>query len=787
VSTATMIRKENPGNIAHTERVDRLYALLQERMTRPQRTWGRKLTVLDDPAVAAAPLVIRHARALEKLLREIPIAIDADDLVVGNVLRDGVELRTGLPEFALPTEHEEARSLGAPINDHLSHKTPYYYTLMDRGLAGIVRGIEQDLAAETEGETRAFLEACVIECRAVVAFAHRYAALAELQATTAAPGRRDELLRIAAVARRVPEHPPRSFAEAVQAFWFMNHAYHVSGTKISCGRIDQYLYPSLRHDLQEGTITLVEAQELVDCLWLRFNDRCQIVRENFYTHADSGAAARAADAVMIVDNSRHTADAGHRNRPGTATDSADAINHFGQNVLLSGIKPDGGDGTNELTWLCLNAMEKLALTQPVVTLRVHKGSPAALIERASEVLKSGGGMPYINNDDVLIPAYTALGVTPRDARDYANSNCWETMIEGRSDQELIRGMNFLLFLELALNRGRSRVHGPLGPDTGDPLDWTTFDELVEAWKVQADTQLARGIDHIGKGVEEGTLEHSSHGRFRYNPLLSTLTLDCLARRRDIIRGGARYRIWHVMGEAVANAVDAAAAIRRLVFEERVVSMGELLAALQADWEGFENLRRRFASRSPRFANDDDYADDIGRQMMRWYIDRTRLHAARHPGIIFPCSIGTFSWYAMIGKELGASAEGRHAYEAIAANFSPVAGADVSGPTAAINSYLKMSVDELAGGAPIDLRFSRSGLRGEQGTSRLAGLIRAFLELGGNMLTATVTDVEELKAAMREPEKYRHLRVRMGGWSAYFVMLGEEQQRIHISRVEHGLV
>ncbi|KKT71659.1 MAG: Formate acetyltransferase 2, partial [Candidatus Collierbacteria bacterium GW2011_GWB1_44_6] len=400
--------------------------------------------------------------------------------------------------------------------------------------------------------------------------------------------------------RRVPEHAPRSFHEAVQAFWFLNHAFHVSGTKISCGRIDQYLYPSLRRDLEMGSVTIDEAQELVDCLWLRFNDRCQIVRENFYTRADSGTAeSRAADAVMIVDRSvpgeGRTADAGHRNRPGTATDAADAINHFGQNVLLSGVLPDGTDGTNELTWLCLNAMEKLALTQPVVTLRLHRSSPPELVARAAEVLKSGGGMPFVNNDDVLVPAYEALGVTTEDARDYANSNCWETMIEGRSDQELIRGMNFLLFLELALNRGCSRVHGPMGPDTGDPLGWTGFEELIEAWKVQADTQLARGIDHIGLGIEEGTLEHSSHGRFRYNPLLSTLTLDCLARERDIIRGGARYRIWHVMGEAVANAVDAAAAIRRLVFEERAVSMGELLEALEADWQGFENLRRGFAA------------------------------------------------------------------------------------------------------------------------------------------------------------------------------------------------
>ena len=193
------------------------------------------------------------------------------------------------------------------------------------------------------------------------------------------------------------------------------------------------------------------------------------------------------------------------------------------------------------------------------------------------------------------------------------------------------------------------------------------------------------------------------------------------------------------------------------------------------------------ARAPKFANDNDDADEIGQEMMSYFIDRSRLHARRYPAVLFPCSVGTFSWYAMIGKEVGATPDGRHSGEAIAANFSPAPGTDMSGPTAAINSYLKMSVASMAAGAPLDLRLSASSVKGEGGTQRMAGLIQAFIDMGGNMLTFTVTDVEELKQAMEEPENYRHLRVRMGGWSAYFVMLGEEQQRLHIKRVEHGLV
>jgi formate C-acetyltransferase len=255
----------------------------------------------------------------------------------------------------------------------------------------------------------------------------------------------------------------------------------------------------------------------------------------------------------------------------------------------------------------------------------------------------------------------------------------------------------------------------------------------------------------------------------------------------VIKGGARYVIWHVMGEAVANAIDAMAAIKKMVFEDESLAMDDLLAALAADWGGYENLRRRFVARAPKFANDNDYADDIGREMMAYFVDRTRYHAARHPHVIFPCSVGTFSWYAMIGTEVAATPDGRHSGEPVAANLSPAVGTDMSGPTSAINSYVKMHVGDLAAGAPIDLRFSANGLEGDAGTGRLAGLVRAFIDLGGNMLTVTVTDVEDLKRAMEEPEKYRHLRVRMGGWSAYFVTLGEELQRLHIRRVEHGLV
>ena len=310
---------------------------------------------------------------------------------------------------------------------------------------------------------------------------------------------------------------------------------------------------------------------------------------------------------------------------------------------------------------------------------------------------------------------------------------------------------------------------------------------MEAWKAQTDNLIRMGIDCIGKGIVDGTLEHSGHGRYCHNPLLSSLTLDCIERERDVTKCGARYTVWHVMAEAVANTIDSLAAIKKFIYEDKALSMDDLLKAMDSDWHGSESLRQMLMSRAPKFANDNDYADGIGRALMDYFVEKVRVHASEwYPTVIFPASVGTFSWVITIGREVGATPDGRYYGDPVAANLSPCPGSDSSGPTAAINSYTKMRVDAMAAGAPLDLRLSKNGLEGEAGTERLAGLVKAFIAMGGNMVTFTVTDVEELKRAMEEPEKYRHLRVRMGGWSAYFVMLSKEQQLLHIRKMEHGL-
>ena len=759
-------------------RIRRLHATLQDSMLRKQEAW-RPRSIIEDPALAGLPLILRRAHAFAAVLAAMPLEIDADELIVGRTAELGTLVRTVLPEYATAEEHERARAEGQGITASLSHKTPDYETLMTRGLRGILDDIAAKVAevsarpaSSARTETLLFMESMRIECEAAIGLAHRYADLAEQRALLAEqPERAAELRAIAAVCRHVPEFAPRTFHEAVQSLWLVHYSFFSTRTGLALGRIDQYLWPTLEADLAAGRVTRDQARELVYCLWLKFNDRAQISRENYNAHAYQDQPW----------------DAGYRKRTILGSDRSDAINHFGQNVLLGGIRPDGQDGTNELTYLCLDALEGFEFTSPVVTVRLHRGSPPALVRRCAEVLKTGGGMPYINNDDAIVAGYERIGIPAEDARDYSNSNCWETMIAGKTDQEIIRGINFLLVLEWALNRGVTRPRDALeGIDTGDPRGFATFDDLMAAWRQQLDTLIARNVEYIGSRYFTGELYHSGHSRYAYNPLLSALIRDCVANETDAIRGGARYVTWIVMAEAVANCADALAAIKRLVFDTKAVSMATVLDALAKNWQGYDDLRQQMIARASKFANDDDYADSIARDTMTWFVERTRVHAQRYPRVLFPTGVGTFSWYASVGLEVGASCDGRRAWEPVAGNCSPTFGMDLHGPTSAIKSYSKLPTFGLPGGAPMDLRFSGSQLRGEAGTDRLTAFLRAFIALGGNMMTITVTDVEMLKAAMVEPMKYRGLRVRMGGWSAYFIALSREQQLLHIAKVEHGL-
>ena len=760
-----------------TLRVKEHYNRIQKSMNERQTLWGGNLTVINDETEKLSA-TIRRSLAFEKVMHEMPIAIEPYALLAGRSEKDGMIVRCMLPSFVIEKELPDCSM-------YISHKCPDYETLLKVGLSGIRDSCTPDSCTPDKSgscspDKHDFCEAVHRECNAVIALSHRYAELAEEK------GMSD----LAAICRKVPEHGAESFHEAIQSLWFYNHCIHETMTRLSIGNIDRVLYPYFEKDFIAGKITLEEAQELVDTFNLRVNDRTQIDPSKYVVNQKDLEGApekyfRIGSNVGFADSAEN--------------DGADAINHWGQNILISGLLPDGSDGTNALTYMFLNAHEKFQLANPVLTVRLHKNSPSELVMRVAEVLKTGGGMPFINNDDIIIPAYEKIGVSHEDACWYANSNCWETLIQGRSNQEMIRFVNFLYLLELALNNGQPVVRrrpqkaegepeffgygrcpgNPVyeGPGTGNADSMTSMDDIIEAWKKQLDYMLETSMAHVAKEIET----HGTHGYYTTMPILSAMTRDCIERTTDLTHGGSRYDLWHILAEAVSNTADALSAIQKFVFDEKVISLGRLVEILNNDWHGEEELRARFMEEPPRFGNGETVPDGYAKDLVDFYVERVEHHAKKHTICMFSPSIATFSWVISIGKNIGASADGRKSMEPIAANMSPVPGADKNGPVAAIQSYLKLNTASMAAGAPIDLRLNKRGLEGDEGSVRIAGLIKTFVQQGGNMMTLTVTSADELRSAMADPEKYRSLRVRMGGWSAYFVLLSKEAQELQIRR------
>jgi formate C-acetyltransferase len=425
--------------------------------------------------------------------------------------------------------------------------------------------------------------------------------------------------------------------------------------------------------------------------------------------------------------------------------------------------------------MLLESYRRNQMTNPLLTVRVHRRSPEELIRYVCDVLKDGGGMPAIFNDESLVPALEGIGIPRPDALDYTNDGCWEVIIPGRTDFRFQR-LSMMLCLEWALNRGRSRRDGTQqGSDTGDPRAFKSFDEVWRAFLMQMDAMLGRVVRRVVETIDD-------RNTVAPVPLLSALIDGAIASRRDMTAGGAKFRTFGMLAESAAHTIDSLTAIKTVIFEEGQASISNLCDALDANFEDYAPLRAKLLA-APKYGNDNEQADAIGRDLIEAFVKTVERHAEAHQALIkFPCGVGTFSWYIGIGEGLGTSPDGRLSGEPVSSNFSPALGRDMEGIPSAILSYSKMQGNLPAGG-PLDLRLARRLVEGDEGTTRMASLIRTFVDVGGSMMTLTVADTEELRAAQREPEKYKSLRVRRGGWCAYFTMLSREQQEHHIRRQE----
>jgi formate C-acetyltransferase len=749
--------------------VEKLYKALKEKISQKREMWSPShLSVFHEEGWENKPLILRRARAIELQLTHMPVEIEEGGLIVGRIPLGNMWFGTPFPTYATDEEINEAEKYGISVRSVWGHYVPNFSRILKQGLRGIRAKAAEKLETLDDDpdkeKKKNFLEAVILATQAVGKLAARYQVLAaSLAEKESNPHRKEELKQIALRLGRVPEEPATNFKEAIQSFWLAFVVLHATMNNIPIGRLDYFLWPFLKADLERGKITLAEAQEWVDCLWLKFNERSMFVEPE----------ADPKDLIMVKQSQLIKRYMG-------------LYNHWLQNVMMGGEDGEGHDATNELTYLCLDASRKFDLTQPVISVRIHPGSPEKLLKQACQLIQTGAGMPSIYNDSVLIPALEKHGFPPEKARGYSNDGCWEVLIPGETEFRW-GPVHSLQCLEFVFTNGRSRVFTeedkptlfiPIkGIETGDPQKFTCYEEVWQSFLRQMDHQIEN---------------YMAQSRFMFGkyqllvpvPFLSSLIEGCLENVRDITDGGAHYYLNAMMLTGLPNTADSLAAVKRLVFEEKRISLGELLKALESDFEGKEKLRQLLINRSPKYGNDLEEVDGIAVEIVDHFVNKVVSLRDNYLPIKFIPGIGTFEDYDLFGKMVGATPDGRKAWTGLAPNAGPVPGMDMNGPTALLHSYNRLEHSFLAAGAELDISMNAKDFRGEEGLRRLMGFVRAFLKTDGTVLNIALNDVETLKKAQLYPEQYKDLRVRVGGWSAYFVLLDKRNQDHQIARYSH---
>jgi formate C-acetyltransferase len=757
------------------DRLQRIKRRLFESYYEKKRWWGDELSIFDDdPAAADNALVVRKAIALQKVCREMPIGLEDDELVVGKPTMASVGFGHMFPRYETDDEAAAAAKVTLNRKSVWGHHNPYYPKILERGLDGLIEEateLKNRVPARDAG-TRDWYDAVILALQGAEILANRYADLLEFSAAEAeTESRGAEMLEMARICRKVPMKPAESFHEALQSVWFVHTILHSTLNYTSIGRVDQYLWPYYKKDLDAGRITLQQARELLGSFLVKFNERVQLNNEHIENHFTFGDWSQGGDPNLETTHLKMSNDEEYT--------FGQSSNHWLQNCILSGLTPEGKDGTNDLSYMIIDLTNELELIDPLISVRLHKDSPKKLLEATARALARGGAQPTVFNDDVFIPGLVEhLGIPYGDAADYSNDGCWEALPQGKTEFSYGH-IEVLLSLESLLNRGKSLLNGnPIGPDTGDPEQFETFDEFFEAYKKQV-------ADRLDAALENKLHYYDEVYNIAPVPFLSGIMEDCLRNGRDMTQRGARYRLYAPLITGYSHAVDSLAAIKHLVYEEKKLAMGELVEILRANWEGHEKLRQYALNRIPKYGNDEDYVDRIGVQLLTWYCDYCDTWNRKVDWIILTPGAGTFENFPRLGYVCGASADGRMAQAPLASNYSPSFGMDRNGPTAVVKSSTKFDLKRLNDGSPVDMRISFTGADSPRGYRILEDFIRSFIELGGNILTITSVTVDTLQAAQREPEKYSSLRVRLGGLTAYFVQLCETQQNEYIKRTEHG--
>lgn len=833
-------RIEKPERIARM--VDHLYAKLPEIESARAILYTESFRQTENE-----PVVLRKAKAFAHVLDNIPIIIRPEELIVGSSTIaprgcqtypefsyewleaefDTVEHREADPFYIAEKTKEELRSVNAywkgrttselataymapetlramehnmftPGNyfyNGVGHVSVKYEEVLAIGYEGIMDKVKAELASCKVGDgnyaTKSrLLQAMLIACAAVIRYANRYADLAEREAEACRDNkRRAELLTIAENCRRVPAKGATSFHEACQSFWFVQQLLQMesSGHSISPGRFDQYMYPYYKKDLDAGIITREYAQELIDCIWVKLNDlnKCR----------DAESAKGFAGYSLF------------------------------QNLIVGGQNEEGVDVTNDLSFMCIEASFHVFLPMPSLSIRVWNGSPHDLLIRAAELTRTGIGLPAYYNDEVIIPSLMSRGVTLEDARGYSIIGCVEPQAPGKTwGWHDAAFYNMCRPLELVFSNGID-CGEQIGPRTGEVTEMSTFEEFKEAYITQQNYFISLLVN-ADNAIDQAHAERA--------PLafLATMLDDCIRTGKTPEQGGCIYNFTGPQGFGIANVADSLYVVKKLVYDEKKVTMAELKKALmfnygkevhplvvsqvagdvarelvqkgvaaspdivaratqeiikttvtREDLKRFEEIHE-LIEEVPKFGNDNDEVDAFAREMAYTYTKP--LPEYRNPrGGIFQAGLYPVSANVPLGAQTGATADGRYAGMPVADGVSPTAGYDSKGPTATANSVSKLDHGIASNGTLFNQKFHPSALAGDEALEKFVNLIQTYFDRKGSHMQFNVVDRATLRDAQAHPEKYKHLVVRVAGYSALFTTLSKSLQDDIIRRTEQG--
>jgi len=505
------------------------------------------------------------------------------------------------------------------------------------------------------------------------------------------------------------------------------------------GRLDQHLNPFYKKGLAEGTLTEEQATELLQCFWVKFN--------NQPAPPKVGVTAE---------------------ESGTYTDFA--------NINSGGLKADGSDGVNDVTYLVLDVIDEMRLLQPSSNIQLSKKNPDRFLKRAARIIRKGWGQPSVFNADTVVEELLRQGKLIEDARQGGTSGCVETGAFGKESYILTGYFNLPKILELVLHNGLDpRTGQQLGLETGDPRSFESYDALFAAFK----KQLHYFMDIKVKG---SNIIERLYATYMPSPFLSLLIDDCIAKGKDYNDGGARYNTNYVQGVGLGSLTDMLSGIKYHVFDYKNLAIDQLLKALDDNFSGHESVRQLLMNKAPHFGNDDDYADEVMVDIFNAYYAEVNGRPNTKGGV-YRINMLPTTCHVYFGSVIGASAEGRRAWEPLSEGISPVQGMDLQGPTAVIKSASKLD-HARTGGTLLNLKFTPQVLEGEEGLDKLAQLVRSYFKLGGHHIQFNVVSAKTLRSAQAEPEKYRDLIVRVAGYSDYFCDLSEALQEEIIARTEH---